>query len=211
MDVKQVVEMYATECSYKAVARKLGVPANAVRGVVAAHFDADELRAMRRAHRSQMMQGNARCEGRPPSARAMLVYKNRVEESNPNWKGEGVALKTSGNAIAIRRFSLAGAVCETCGVKAQLRHHRDENTYNNDAANIAFLCRRCHAAHHAGERTAQLPRGEASASAKLTEAQVREVRALAGSMSARAIGRRFGVSHATINALLAGRTWKESA
>lgn len=52
--------------------------------------------------------------------------------------------------------------------------------------------------------------GEASSSAKLTAAEVREIRDLAASrvMSKRAIGRAYGLGHTTINSLVAGKTWQ---
>lgn len=53
------------------------------------------------------------------------------------------------------------------------------------------------------------PRGESHPSAKLTADDVTEVRRLhAAGMSISAIGRRFGVNHNSIQAIIRGRTWK---
>lgn len=46
--------------------------------------------------------------------------------------------------------------CEHCGLiktgwRQMVRHHRDRNTLNNSAENIAFLCRACHAKEHRAE------------------------------------------------------------
>jgi hypothetical protein len=49
-------------------------------------------------------------------------------------------------ARAQRRYNIAGATCENCGVPATDRHHIDGDTGNNDRSNIAILCRRCHMA-----------------------------------------------------------------
>lgn len=51
------------------------------------------------------------------------------------------------------------------------------------------------------------PRGERGPRAKLTEAQVREIRSLLGTASHRVIGEKFGVKHQTIWGISAGRHW----
>lgn len=62
---------------------------------------------------------------------------------NPNWKGNRASRHT-GNGRAIQLFVLP-ATCQRCGALKRLdRHHVDGNTLNNDAANVWFLCRRCH-------------------------------------------------------------------
>jgi hypothetical protein len=55
-------------------------------------------------------------------------------------------------------------------------------------------------------------RGENNGRAKLTRAQIPEIRALlaAGELSLAGIGRRYGVGHETINAIRTGRTWKDA-
>ncbi len=51
-----------------------------------------------------------------------------------------------GHGFARRWFPLP-ELCERCGVAPPIdRHHIDGNPRNNDRANIAFLCRRCHQA-----------------------------------------------------------------
>ncbi len=51
------------------------------------------------------------------------------------------------------------------------------------------------------------PTGEAHGSAKLTDAQVIEIRALGGTMSQRKIGERFGVTQSNISAIVRKKTW----
>jgi HNH endonuclease/CENP-B N-terminal DNA-binding domain len=54
------------------------------------------------------------------------------------------------------------------------------------------------------------PRGSALSQSKLTEAKVMEIRQLysTGEFSKRALGRRFGVAHQTINSIFNGVWWK---
>lgn len=52
-------------------------------------------------------------------------------------------------------------------------------------------------------------RGEATASAKLTETQVRELRRRHPAESLRALAREFGVSHTAVRRAIVGRTWNE--
>lgn len=49
--------------------------------------------------------------------------------------------------------------------------------------------------------------GEANHNAKLTATIIKEIRALAGTQSQRAIGSQFGVTHCTVGAILRGETW----
>ena len=52
--------------------------------------------------------------------------------------------KQAGRDFARRWFAMP-ELCERCGKKRPHdRHHIDDNPQNNDPANIAFLCRKCH-------------------------------------------------------------------
>lgn len=53
--------------------------------------------------------------------------------------------------------------------------------------------------------------GEQHGLAKLTEAQVREIRKLKGTKSCRALAEDFGVTHGTIHSIHHRRTWKHVA
>lgn len=53
----------------------------------------------------------------------------------------------------------------------------------------------------------KLARGERNRKSNLTEAAVREIRALGGTMSQRKLSERFGVSQVTIGLILRGKTW----
>jgi hypothetical protein len=55
-------------------------------------------------------------------------------------------------------------------------------------------------------------RGETNGRAKLTQAQIPEIRVLltAGELSLTGIGRRYGVGHEAIKAIQTGRTWRDA-
>ncbi len=72
--------------------------------------------------------------------------RKRTGPDHYNWSGDTVSKKV-GRQRALRLFPDLGP-CETCGADKTERHHKDENPANNEPANIAVLCRSCHAAAH---------------------------------------------------------------
>lgn len=72
-------------------------------------------------------------------------------EKSPFWKGDS-ASKNSGRRRARKIYPLGD--CERCGKPATERHHKDDNTFNNDPDNIMIVCRSCHMA--VDGRTAKL-------------------------------------------------------
>ena len=63
------------------------------------------------------------------------------------WAKAAPSHPDSGRRIA--RQTYAAVACERCGATTGLvRHHRNENTIDNAAANIEILCRACHMTHH---------------------------------------------------------------
>ena len=68
---------------------------------------------------------------------ASLVYNRGMV----NWKGDQ-ALPDSKRGRARRRYRLGP--CNRCGKPGVDRHHRDDNTGNNEPENVEILCRRCH-------------------------------------------------------------------
>jgi hypothetical protein len=76
--------------------------------------------------------------------RGVVCRKGHWEHRNPQWRPEGADYVTLGHARARSRFKVL-ELCEQChSSKARDRHHKDGNTFNNDRANVTFLCRRCH-------------------------------------------------------------------
>lgn len=74
--------------------------------------------------------------------------------------------------------------------------HLTPGTHIDNMADMAAKGRRAVAA------------GALNGNARLTPEQVAEIRALEGHASARALGRRFGVSKTTIRAIQTGRQWR---
>jgi hypothetical protein len=78
--------------------------------------------------------------------------------------------------------------------------------FSLDPADYTARCRQCHVTYDDSAR----PRGEAAPNAKLTTAQVDEIRrqTQAGKISQRAIGEQFGVCPSTVSLIKRHRTWK---
>ena len=68
-----------------------------------------------------------------------MANKNRSE--NTNWMGDKATAHT-GRRRAQEWFPLEP--CEVCGSDKSERHHKDDDTLNNDRSNIQFLCRKHH-------------------------------------------------------------------
>lgn len=81
-------------------------------------------------------------------------WRNQVQRgggTHHNWKGSDIKTAGGGRARARRAYKSLG-LCEKCKTKpATDRHHKDDNTSNNERSNIAFLY--CHQspAQHAGD------------------------------------------------------------
>jgi hypothetical protein len=73
-----------------------------------------------------------------------IEKRKRFGPDHHSWKGNKIKDK-SGRSRALRLFK-KGLACEFCGEKNKRldRHHKDENTLNNNKENIIFLCRKCH-------------------------------------------------------------------
>ncbi len=71
-----------------------------------------------------------------------IEKRKRFREQHHGWKGDQVSVR-GGRVRAIRWFKDIGP-CENCGNSKAQRHHKDNNTANNDPDNIQILCMRCH-------------------------------------------------------------------
>lgn len=77
----------------------------------------------------------------------MLLAYDEGEMAPPK-KPEDQLTRWGAYNRAQRQYLTLG-VCVMCGlVPAEVRHHRNENILDNAPANVAFLCRACHARHH---------------------------------------------------------------
>lgn len=90
-------------------------------------------------------------------------------------------------------------------------NHKDTNKRNNHFENLEWATQARNVEHaienglHGGK---PMP-GESNGRAKLTTAQVREIREMKGVLGARAIAKRFGVSRSAIQHIHQGKNWAE--
>ncbi len=86
--------------------------------------------------------------GKSPGTAAYA--RTRTGENHPRWGGNSIT-KHAGRHRAQARFDLKP--CEVCGCPPGghkvHRHHKDENTLNNEPDNISFLCTKHHGEAHA--------------------------------------------------------------
>ena len=92
-------------------------------------------------------------------------------------------------------------------------NHISGDKEDNSAANLEYItCREnIHHAWKTGLRRADQVRGEKHGRAKVTEVQVREIRAAEGSVTARELSRRFGLSLQAIRSSQKLETWRHVA
>lgn len=84
--------------------------------------------------------------------------------------------------------------------------HGDGDPANNVLGNLRWGTR---VENHADRaRHGVLVEGERQHAAKLTAADVREIRRLRGTVGIRALARRYGVDHSAVSRAAAGRSWK---
>jgi hypothetical protein len=138
-------------------------------------------------------------------------------ERNGNWKG-GRYLDTQGY---VHVWTPDGYKREhrlvTDAKPGEIVHHKDHDLENNARENLEVLASHTeHRAEHVAEQREKfgvaifpdpLP-GELNPRSKLTEEDVREIRALRGKVSQRELGARFGVTKTAIRYAQLGRNWK---
>lgn len=85
--------------------------------------------------------------------------------------------------------------------------HVNGDRADNRAENLRYVTHR----ENLRTRVPNPPRGEAAAMSRLTEAQVREIRELAGAISQHKLGKLFGVSQVSIHNIIKRKTWAHVA
>lgn len=88
------------------------------------------------------------------------------------------------------------------------RNHKDGRKANNAADNLEYVTRSQNMIH--AMDTGLYPVGSKHGNAKLTEADVKEIRALRATQSPFAIAERFGVSYRTIHRIVKRQRWKRA-
>jgi hypothetical protein len=111
--------------------------------------------------------------------------------------------------IAGRKKLAHRVVCELAhGLAPQGKNdvaHSCNNRLCVNPAHLRWASRAENVADMVGHGTAQ--RGERSPLSKLTEDQVREIRQLEGKMGRTEIGRKFGICHSTVYAIIERKSW----
>lgn len=141
-------------------------------------------------------------------------YRGRILKARPNLQGypmvwlsrHGQGMQTSVHRLVAAAF--LGPCPNGCRT-----HHRDGNKQNNLIENLEWVTASINTRHAWASgliRYRPFPqrRGEDRPNAKLTEANVRAIRAAKGRITSRKLADQFGVAHCTIVAIQGRRKWK---
>lgn len=92
-------------------------------------------------------------------------------------------------------------------------NHKSENKLDNSVSNLEYVSCRENIRHgwRVGLYRGDHARGELNCRAKLTEGDVRQIRALKPAMSLGKLARRFGLSTSAISQVVQGKTWRHVA
>jgi hypothetical protein len=156
--------------------------------------------------------GRGQIKGQP--LRFISGHNNRVPpparqgEESSRWLGDQASYY--GIHVWLNKKHPKSGVCSECGEKKSrtewaFLHHPAKHT--RDIADYREMCRRCHRRLD----DALMPRGAKHGMAKLSEAEVREIRELyaSGQWSHRRLAGRFAVSRNHIGQIVRRRVWKE--
>ena len=146
--------------------------------------------------------GDVRSVRRTTNSRAGHVLKATLN----NWGYIQVHLSREGRVIwsTVHRLVLAAFV-RPPAVGEQGNHINGVKT-DNRLSNLEWVTPSGNIRH--AHRTDLAPRGERSSRAKLTEAQVLQIRALGKNLTGRELARRFGVSCSAISLILNRKHWQ---
>lgn len=124
-------------------------------------------------------------------------------------------------------FDKLGGCCKSCGSKENLQfdhideasklynisemHYHSDRLFYQELDKCQLLCETCHS-KKTGKFLSETFVGEYNPASKLTEGTVKYIRenykARDREFGARALSRKFGVTHPTLLSLLKGNTWK---
>jgi hypothetical protein len=90
-------------------------------------------------------------------------------------------------------------------------NHIDGDKWNNMPENLEFMTRGENIRHAYALGLRKRKRGADGPTAKLTVAQVREIRAMKGSLRYEDIGNLYGVGQSTISSIMNRQSWREVA
>lgn len=144
--------------------------------------------------------GRVRSLPRNGTVRRIRIIKTRI---NTHGRPQ-VGLRRSG----VRRFFTVHALVAGAFLGPRpaglVVNHKDFDRTNNHVSNLEYITQRQNIDH--ALEGGRFYRGEANPAAKLTEAQVRQIRA--STESQRACARRFGVSKITVQRIRHGIIWR---
>jgi Helix-turn-helix len=116
---------------------------------------------------------------------------------------------------AVRTGQMSRGPCEKCGTTERVHAHHDDY---REPYRVHWLCYLCHKAGHpvsAEDKKVKFEgaqrgdfRGEQNTYSKLTNEQIRQIRAcLKAGMSQENIGKAFGITQTTVSKIKTGITW----
>jgi hypothetical protein len=140
------------------------------------------------------------------------TFSGKIIKPIPNRDGyTNVRLYRDGGYIHRRVHQIvAAAFLGPCPPGHEVNHKRAPKT-NNGVANIEYVTRRGNNLHAHATGLNHTQHGSAHKRAKLTEAQIPEIRELRKAHTLRELAERYGVSLTVISRVCRGETWKHVA
>lgn len=81
-------------------------------------------------------------------ARQFNVSRQRIHQIVTGYKSFATVM--NGRSFGKATTPRLDGVCKLCGVKAEVVHHIDKDSSNNNKDNLMPLCRKCHVLQHGG-------------------------------------------------------------
>lgn len=141
-----------------------------------------------------------------------IYVQPNVREKHYSWKGDKAGYSAGHGRV--RRHRGTPKKCEVCGIDDPKVWYEWANLTGKyyDVNDYRRMCRRCHQKH---DRIFERQRGDLAVNAKLTEANVRDIRATYAQRSntrpfslQKQLAVQYGVARTTILGVVQNRTWK---